>query len=152
MAPASSDTARGGFVGMSLATTRSQLIRATFEGVGHNLAWLLRHVEAFIGETIVELRLTGGGAEVAGWPQVIADVVNRPVRVVADPSVAVARAAALRALAQVSDRSAAPAESASPEPVLSSNPETRAVYDGHQRAFEATFEALGPVWNLLSSS
>ena len=152
MAPASSDTARGGFVGMSLATTRSQLIRATFESVGHNLAWLLRHVEAFIGETIVELRLTGGGAEVAGWPQVIADVVNRPVRVVADPSVAVARAAALRALAQVSDRSAAPAESASPEPVLSSNPETRAVYDGHQRAFEATFEALGPVWNLLSSS
>ena len=152
MAPASSDTARGGFVGMSLATTRSQLIRATFEGVGHNLAWLLRHVEAFIGETIVELRLTGGGAEVAGWPQVIADVVNRPVRVVADPSVAVARAAALRALAQVSDRSAAPAESASPEPVLSSNPETRSVYDGHQRAFEATFEALGPVWNLLSSS
>ena len=152
MAPASSDTARGGFVGMSLATTRSQLIRATFEGVGHNLAWLLRHVEAFIGETIVELRLTGGGAEVAGWPQVIADVVNRPVRVVADPSVAVARAAALRALAQVSDRSSAPAESASPEPVLSSNPETRAVYDGHQRAFEATFEALGPVWNLLSSS
>jgi xylulokinase len=83
---------------------------------------------------------------------VIADVVNRPVRVVADPSVAVARAAALRALAQVSDRSAAPAESASPEPVLSSNPETRSVYDGHQRAFEATFEALGPVWNLLSSS
>ncbi len=152
MAPASSDTARGGFVGMSLATTRSQLIRATFEGVGHNLAWLLRHVEAFIGETIVELRLTGGGAEVAGWPQVIADVVNRPVRVVADPSVAVARAAALRALAQVSDRSSAPAESASPEPVLSSNPETRSVYDGHQRAFEATFEALGPVWNLLSSS
>ncbi|MGL4300428.1 MAG: FGGY-family carbohydrate kinase, partial [Candidatus Neomicrothrix subdominans] len=152
MAPAGSDTARGGLVGVSLATTRSQLIRATFEGVGHNLAWLLRHVEAFIGETIVELRLTGGGAEVAGWPQVIADVVNRPVRVVADPSVAVARAAALRALAQVSDRSAAPAESASPEPVLSSNPETRAVYDGHQRAFEATFEALGPVWNLLSSS
>ncbi|MBK9559463.1 MAG: hypothetical protein IPO44_07880 [Candidatus Microthrix sp.] len=152
MAPAGSDTARGGLVGVSLATTRSQLIRATFEGVGHNLAWLLRHVEAFIGETIVELRLTGGGAEVAGWPQVIADVVNRPVRVVADPSVAVARAAALRALAQVSDRSSAPAESASPEPVLSSNPETRSVYDGHQRAFEATFEALGPVWNLLSSS
>jgi len=76
MAPAGSDTARGGLVGVSLATTRSQLIRATFEGVGHNLAWLLRHVEAFIGETIVELRLTGGGAEVAGWPQVVADVVK----------------------------------------------------------------------------
>ncbi len=151
MAPSGSATARGGFVGMSLTTTRAELIRSVFEGVAHNLAWLLGHVEAFTCETIAELRLTGGGAEVTGWPQVLADVLDRPVRVLPEPSLAVARAAALRALAQVADGVVAAAEAANGQRVVRPNPTTRATYRAHQRAFEATFDALGPIWNLLGS-
>ncbi|MBP9622032.1 MAG: hypothetical protein KBE43_13645, partial [Candidatus Microthrix sp.] len=150
MAPSGSSTARGGFIGVSLSTTRAQLIRATFEGVAHNLAWLLRHVEAFIGAPVDEIRLTGGGAQVAGWPQIIADVLNRPVRVVAEPGLAAARSAALRArhLGSGSDEwSPTPAAtSASLQPNL----EARGVYERQQQAFERAFDALIPVLELLN--
>ena len=43
-------TMRGGFVNMSLETTRRDLVRAVVEGVAHNLRWLLPPVEAFTGE------------------------------------------------------------------------------------------------------
>lgn len=141
---------RGGFIGVSLSTTRAQLIRATFEGVAHNLAWLLRHVEAFIGAPVDEIRLTGGGAQVAGWPQIIADVLNRPVRVVAEPGLAAARSAALRArhLGSGSDEwSPTPAAtSASLQPNL----EARGVHERQQQAFERAFDALIPVLELLN--
>ncbi len=150
MAPSGSSTARGGFIGVSLSTTRAQLIRATFEGVAHNLAWLLRHVEAFIGAPVDEIRLTGGGAQVAGWPQIIADVLNRPVRVVAEPGLAAARSAALRArhLGSGSDEwSPTPAAtSASLQPNL----EARGVHERQQQAFERAFDALIPVLELLN--
>ena len=150
MAPSGSATARGGFVGMSLTTTRAQLIRSVFEGVAHNLAWLLGHVEAFTGETIAELRLTGGGAEVAGWPQVLADVLDRPVRVLPEPSLAVARAAALRALTRVTEVPVDPAADVASVERLMPDRAARTMYDHHQLAFEAAFDALRPVWQTLN--
>ena len=50
LAPIASGTIRGGFVNMSLETDRADLVRAVVEGVAHNLAWLLPHVETFTGE------------------------------------------------------------------------------------------------------
>ena len=41
MAPANDTNMRGGYVNMSLDTDRRCLVRATCEGVAHNLAWLL---------------------------------------------------------------------------------------------------------------
>ncbi len=46
MAPANDANMRGGYVNMSLDIGRDELVRATCEGVAHNLAWLLPHVEA----------------------------------------------------------------------------------------------------------
>ncbi|MCB0961241.1 MAG: hypothetical protein KDB04_17165 [Acidimicrobiales bacterium] len=146
MAPSGSSSARGGYLGVSLETTRAQLIRATFEGVAHNLAWLLGHVEAFIGHRVTEIRLTGGGAAVTGWPQVIADVLDRPVRVAPHPGSAVARGVGLRALGQGGVVGADPGDELAARPSLEPDPAARDVYDRHQRAFEQAFAALEPVW------
>ena len=59
LAPVASGSIRGGFVNMSLDTERADLVRAVVEGVAHNLAWLLPHVEAFTGEPIRRDRVRG---------------------------------------------------------------------------------------------
>jgi xylulokinase len=85
MSPATDPSARGGFVGMSLDAERADLVRAAAEGVAQNLRWLLGPVEAFTGEAVEEVVLTGGAARSPGWVQVLADVLQRPVRPLADP-------------------------------------------------------------------
>src|SRR5262249_31593915 len=49
LSPGGADGMRGGFVNMSLATDRRDMVRAVVEGVAHNVGWLLPHVERFTG-------------------------------------------------------------------------------------------------------
>jgi len=98
LAPVASGSVRGGFVNMSLETERADLVRAVVEGVAHNLAWLLPHVEAFTGERIDEIVFVGGAARSRAWCRVLADVIGRPIAPLADPEGGAARAMALLAL------------------------------------------------------
>lgn len=94
MAPQADGTVRGGFVGVSLDTERVDLVRAAAEGVAHNLRWVLGPVEALAGAPATEVVLTGGAARSPGWAQVLADVLDRPVRTLAEPQLAGATAMA----------------------------------------------------------
>jgi len=76
---------RGGFHGLSLATTRADLIRSVLEGVAHNSRWLLEESEAMLGHPLSHVRAMGGGAGSDLWCQIHADVLGRPVHRVADP-------------------------------------------------------------------
>jgi xylulokinase len=70
--------ATGGFVGLTLAADRNDLITAVLEGV----AFTLRDVvEALSGVHPINTRLgiTGGGARSPLWRQIVADVLNRPL-------------------------------------------------------------------------
>ena len=89
LAPTASGTMRGGFVNMSLETGRAELVRAVVEGVAHNLAWLLPHVETFTGDAIDEIAFVGGAARSAQWCQVLADVLGRPVAPLDSPEVGI---------------------------------------------------------------
>src|SRR5690606_38755980 len=61
MSPASAPAMRGGFVGMSLSTTRAELLRSTVEGVARNLRWLAPAVDGLAGGPTREVVLSGGG-------------------------------------------------------------------------------------------
>ncbi len=153
MAPRSSHETRGGFVNMSLDTNRVDLIRAVVEGVAHNLSWLLPHVENHTGHAIDVVHFMGGGARIAGFDQVMADVLDRPVAVVDVPHLAIARAAAMLAL----QRSGALTRSdlTSLAGVLTTrdpSPASRALYDLRQSQFEACFEALLPIHTALGGA
>lgn len=152
MAPANDTNMRGGYVNMSLETGRNELVRATCEGVGHNLAWLLPHVEALTGDPIREIVFVGGAARSAGWAQIVADVLDRPVSVPDRPEVAIARATALLALHRhgVLDR-AALAEQASSGEARQPIPAHHDVYARHQPQFEAVFDALRPISAALNA-
>jgi xylulokinase len=146
MAPANDTKMRGGYVNMSLDTDRRCLVRATCEGVAHNLAWLLPHAEGLTGNRIDELVFVGGAARSGGWAQIVADVLDRSVRTPEQPAIAIARATALLALHRHgalsrTDLSALAGEGATIEPIA----DHHAVHARHQPHFEAAFAALRPI-------
>lgn len=101
IAPAPSDDARAAFVGLGLQHTRAHLARAVFEGVALNLAWLLPHMEEFIGHRLPFVRFGGGGAQSDLWAQILADALGIPVHQLDDPRTMNARGAAFLAFAEL---------------------------------------------------
>jgi xylulokinase len=77
--PDDDPTMRGGFLDLSLQTTREHLVRAVVEGVSLNLCAMIEPVERFAGETFAEIAFSGGGAQSAEWAQILADMSGRPV-------------------------------------------------------------------------
>lgn len=86
--------ANGGFVGLRLATSRSELVRSVFEGVAFSIREAVECLPEFGDRT--EVRLVGGGSVAPVWQQLLADALGRPI-VVAPAEHASARGAALLA-------------------------------------------------------
>jgi|CXWK01.1.fsa_nt_gi xylulokinase len=101
IAPNPNDDVRAAFVGLSLAHERRHAIRASLEGVALNLAWLLPHVEVFVGNSFPHLGFGGGGATSPLWAQILADALDRPVHRLAEPRATNARGAAFLAFADL---------------------------------------------------
>ena len=87
---------RGAFINLSLEHGRAHLLRAVYEGVAHNLAWILDAMGQ-TGHACPTLRAIGGGAQSDLWLQVLADVTGRRVDRVADAQQAGALGIALTA-------------------------------------------------------
>jgi xylulokinase len=93
--PVDDHTIRGGFHNISLSTTRGDMVRAVFEGVALNSAWLLGAVEKYTKRRFPSLAFVGGGANSDLWSQVHADAMGREIRQIADPVLANVRGAGL---------------------------------------------------------
>ena len=93
--PVDDHTIRGGFHNISLSTTRGDMVRAVFEGVALNSAWLLGAVEKYTKRRFPSLAFVGGGANSNLWSQIHADAMGREVRQIADPVLANVRGAGL---------------------------------------------------------
>jgi xylulokinase len=155
LAPQADPTVRGGFVGLSLDSRRVDLVRAAAEGVAHNLRWLLEPVEAFLGHqpgtAFDHVVLIGGAARSPGWTQVLADVLDRPIRTVEDPGTAGARAVAAWSTdpGSVAAPSAGDGRGPSPSSAWAASfepdPATTAVHAATQARFTAAFDALRPL-------
>jgi xylulokinase len=76
---------RGAFVGLSLSTSRSDMVRAVLEGVAVELRLMVAALQRF-GAKPAEFRLTGGGSRSAAWCTIVANAVQLPVRRMSDPS------------------------------------------------------------------
>lgn len=93
--PVDDRTLRGAFLNVSLATGREDLSRAVLEGVAFNARWLFDAVERFVRRRLPSLRILGGGAQSDLWCQVHADILDRRIERVAEPTYANLRGAAL---------------------------------------------------------
>ena len=131
--------ARGAFSGLALTHGRADLVRAAFEGVAFAVRDGVEALET-AGRTVARLELGGGGTLDPRWRQLLADVLERPLRPVA--AATSARGAALLAGvaggAWASVREA-PAESGRAEAEI-----TPSVDREHYRDAYARFRALYP--------
>jgi xylulokinase len=93
--PVDDRRARGGWHNLSLATGRSDLVRAVLEGVAFNNRWLLDACERFARRRLDPIRIIGGGAQSDLWCQMHADVLDRTIERVAQPLHAGIKGAAL---------------------------------------------------------
>lgn len=148
MAPRADGAMRGGFLGLSVTTTRSDMIRAVIEGTIHNLAWLMGPVAAHTGHQAKELVFGGGAARSDQWAQIAADIVNTDVSVMERPDIAAARAVGTVALARFLQ--------VQPGTVPLSNrftprPEFAARYQELHDIFASAYEATHPLMTKLSN-
>jgi xylulokinase len=96
--PVDDHTIRGGFHNLSLSSTRADMVRAVFEGVALNSAWLLEAVEKYCKRPFPSLAFVGGGANSDLWSQMHADATGRPIRQIEDPVLANVHGAGLLTL------------------------------------------------------
>ena len=71
-------TARGAFIGLSLATDKNDISRAVMEGICFELRNAFESAEQ-IGTLITEVRLWGGAAKSSFWMQMAADIFGVPI-------------------------------------------------------------------------
>ncbi len=85
LVPSENPFIRGGFMNLSLNTTRSHMARAIMEGLAYNSRWTSKAVEKFTGRSIERFTFSGGGALSDVWAQIHADVLGVPIRQIDDP-------------------------------------------------------------------
>lgn len=93
--PAEDGKVRGGFLNISLQTTREHLAKAVLEGVAFNQRWVQERVARFAKRDISRIKFYGGGALSSAWSQIFADVLKCPVQQLRDPEYVVSRGVAL---------------------------------------------------------
>jgi xylulokinase len=140
--PSGESDIRGGFLNQSLTTGRAEAARAVMEGVAMNLAWLRGAVEKFVGRPFAGLNFIGGGARSDTWSQIMADMVNCPIRRMQNPEMAISRGAAMvawRALGRTQGDDLGTL--ARVERVFEPDPANRRVYQALFAEFLASYKA-----------
>ncbi len=90
--------ARGGLLGLTLATSKADVVQAFMESIAYDTVNTLSLLSAE-GIPVERIRITGGGARSSWWTQLKADMTGMPVEVVAHPEPGTLGAALLAGLA-----------------------------------------------------
>ena len=150
--PVDDHLARGGWLNLSLDTTRAQLVRAVLEGVALNARWMQGPVERFCKRRLDPIAFIGGGARSPLWSQILADVLGREIRASADPIHANVRGAAFLAGIALGEMRAedVPAR-VSTAATFTPDPARRELYDRLYREFVKVYKATKPIYRRLNS-
>lgn len=149
--PRANASMRGGFLNISLDTTRTRMLRSVLEGVSFGLRWVLPAVERFVDNEFAALQFSGGGAVSAEWSQIMADTMNRPVHQLAEPRFVNNRGTAFLAFEQLGiaslsdvDKLCRIAQTYHPKP------ENREIYDELFEQFVAAWDQNRPIFEALN--
>jgi xylulokinase len=121
--------------------------------VAFNTRWLLKPVEKFMGRSVPQINLAGGGGNSDVWCQIFADVLNVEVRQVKDPIQANARGAAFIAAAGLGEIALKDATGLVQfKRTYSPTPQHRAVYDNRYEVFVEIYRQMKSVYRKLNHS
>ncbi|MCW5907369.1 MAG: FGGY-family carbohydrate kinase [Chitinophagales bacterium] len=142
---------RGGFYNLSLSNNREHIMRAVLEGVSLNARWLLMYVEKMIVREFDSINFIGGGANSAVWSQIIADILNRPVKQVKEPLMANSRGTAMLALMALGMMDAdTAAKAVEINKVFEPNKQNKTLYDERFERFVEIYNRNKPIWMKLN--
>jgi xylulokinase len=142
--PVWDEGATGALVGLRRHHGRGHLVRAVLEGVAFSVRHNLDHVLRVAGREVAGLRVSGGGALGDLWNQVKADVLGRPMHLVAETEAGALGAAMLaaRGVGWYASFADAVAGMVRVTRTWRPQPEGRAVYDARYRRYLALYPAL----------
>ena len=92
------ENARGALIGMTLGTTKSELLRAAMEGICFEMREMLDALKAAGFSDFKKLRITGGAAQSKLWNQIQADIYGCTVETVEAPEATALGAAMIGAV------------------------------------------------------
>jgi xylulokinase len=143
--------ARGAFVGLGLGHGRSHMARAVLEGIAFGLRDNLDLIRA-LGVPVEELRLTGGGAKSPLWRQILAAVLEAPLRLLAVDEGPAFGAAILAAAGtgHFPDVPAACAAMVRPAEGVAVDPSLAGAYQKYLPVFRKAYIQLKPVFPELA--
>jgi xylulokinase len=152
-APIFDESARGAFVGLTLAHGRGHLVRAVLEGA----AYAARHVAEPIlaaGVEVTEMRLAGGPSRSELWARIKADVTGFPVAIPRVAETAVLGAAILAATGAglVPDLEAGVRRMTAVERRIGPDPAVAARYAALYGVYRSLYPALAPAFAELARS
>lgn len=134
--------ARGQIGGLRLDSTRADLVRAVCEGIAYAARHCLERAGLGPDDEVV---LCGGGSRSAGWRQILADVLGRPVLLARQPEVG-ARGAVVAALDAAGEPYPREAWCA-PEETVAPDPTTRGRYDAGFAHYLDRIAAARSAWS-----
>jgi erythritol kinase len=134
--------ARGQLIGLSLESTREDIVRAVCEGI----AYAMRHCleSAALGEG-ARVFLSGGGVRSSAWRQILADVLQRPLVLARQPE-AGARGAVLAALT-AAGRHVDVAAWTRPDGLIEPRPELANLYEAGMAFYRDRLDAARGAWS-----
>ena len=151
--PVDDRRARAGFLGISLATTRAEIVRSVLEGVAYSNRWLYEPVRRFLSSKPQSLRILGGGASSDLWCQMHADVLGLRVERVEEPVFANLRGAALMAMVGTGMIGREEARGAvRVEATFVPDPSRAAVYGANYRVFSKIYSRQKPLFAGLEAA
>ena len=143
--------ARGAFIGLTIRHTRADMLRAVLEGITMNLRVILETLTAQ-GARIGAMRVIGGGARGRFWNRLMADIYGMPIHRLAILEEATSMGAALAggiAVGLYPNFSVIDEMNRVVE-VVEPDPTTQASYAKRFPIFEASYQALLPVYDMLA--
>jgi len=151
--PGFDSNARGGFINMSLRTSRVEAVRAVMESIAYQLRWIYPAMKEFAGRDLGAICFGGGGARSDVWAQIIADVVGVSVHQLEQPELANCRGAAMLAFHNLDliDLHSIP-EWKKVKKVYEPRAEFRERYQVMGDAFIKAHEQLQPVHQMLADA
>ena len=141
--------ARGAYVGLAMPHGKPEMARAALEGVAFNLRLILDCLRAQVSG-IEAMRFIGGGSKSPLWRQILADVFQLPIHVLALQGDATSWGAAVAAGVAVGvyDWEIAAARS-QVSTVVEPNPAQASLYDELLAMFVESYVALEPIFARL---
>ena len=141
--PINDTDARGCFIGMSMDTTRSDLVQAVLEGVSFALRDSFE-VARSLGISIDRSRLCGGGAKSPLWRTILANVLNVPLDIPQTEEgpgygaamLAMAATGAYGSVRECADALCHVRETVSPDPVIAAR------YEAQYRKFKQIYPTM----------